>query len=275
MKATLIVSLLIGAGIAGAEAQSADRYSADGLRYQIDGRGPDVVLVHAFQMDLREWDEVVPDLAQSHRVLRYDVRGHGRSRFTEPLPSPVADLLALLDELKIGRAVLVGSSMGSTIALDFALTHPDRVDRLVLLSPGIPGSKITAGFDWMQPILEAVRNHDPTRAAELWWECPLMSGARQRPEAARYRSVVMDNARIWTITSRPPGLSPPAGTRLKDVKAPVLVVAGALDRYGSLEVTRVVAEGVPNGRSLLVDGAGHMLAIEKPSDVTRAILSAR
>jgi 3-oxoadipate enol-lactonase len=275
MKATLIALMIVGAGIGGTATRSADHYSAGGLRYHLDGRGADVVLIHAFQMDLREWDEVVPEIVQSRRVLRYDVRGHGRSRFTEPLPSPVADLLALLDELKIGRAVFVGSSMGSTIALDFALTHPDRVDRLILLAPGIPGIKTTASFDWMAPILEAVKSRDPSRAAELWWECPLMSGARQRPAAARYRSVVIDNARVWTIASRAPGLSPPAGTRLRDVKAPVLAVAGSLDQYGSLEVTRAVAEGVPNGRTLIVNDAGHMLTIEKPSDVSRAILSAQ
>ena len=273
MKAMLIALMIVGAGIDGASAPSEDHVSADGLRYQLDGHGPDVVLIHAFQMDLREWDEVVPGLVQSRRVLRYDVRGHGRSRFTEPLPSPVADLLALLDELKIGRAVLVGSSMGSTIALEFALTHPDRVDRLILMSPGIPGIKVTARFDWMQPILEAVKSRDPSRAAELWWECPLMNGARQSPASARYRSVVIDNAKVWTIASRPPGLSPPAATRLGDVKAPVLAVAGSLDQYGSLEVTRAIADSVPNGRTLIVDGAGHMLTIEKPSDVSRAILS--
>jgi pimeloyl-ACP methyl ester carboxylesterase len=122
-----------------ATTQVRDTFSAGGLHYTIEGRGPDVVLIHAFQMDLREWDAVARTLAGSRRVIRYDVRGHGTSRVSGDLPAPVVDLLGLLDELDVPRATLVGLSMGATIALDFALTHPERVERLVLASPGIPG----------------------------------------------------------------------------------------------------------------------------------------
>jgi pimeloyl-ACP methyl ester carboxylesterase len=252
-----------------------DGVTTNGLHYRSDGRGPTVVLIHAFHMDLREWDDVVPLVVGTSRVLRYDVRGHGRSKITSPLPSSVDDLLSLLDELKVARATLAGLSMGSNVALDFALTHPDRVDGLVLLSPGLAGIKASGSLEWMQPIAAAVKGGDPKRAAELWWEGPLLSGVREAgSSAARYRSVVIENASVWTLGAPPPQLDPPAGKRLHEVKAPVVAAAGALDRSGSLEFVRTIAEGVAHGRAVVIEGAGHMLAIEKPREVSQLIIAA-
>jgi pimeloyl-ACP methyl ester carboxylesterase len=207
--------------------------------------------------------------------VRYDVRGHGRSRVSGPLPPTVADLAALLDELKIPTATLAGLSMGSTIALDFALTHPGRVEGLVLFSPGLTSVKTSANLDWMKPIIGAVKDGSPRRAAELWWESPLLAGARTAgPRAARYREMVLENASIWTLPGPPPPLDPPAGQRLKEITVPVIAAAGELDESGSLEAARVIASAVQKGRSVVVPGAGHMLSIEKPAEVAR-IISAR
>jgi 3-oxoadipate enol-lactonase len=257
-----------------------DRMSAGGLHYRIDGRGPDVVLIHAFHMDLREWDEVAAALASSRRVIRYDVRGHGRSEVKGPLPSTDADLLGLLDELTVARATLVGLSMGSTVAVDFALTHADRVDRLIAVSPSVPGVATTApaaGPEWMRPILQAARHAQPRRAAELWWDSPLFALIRAPASASlradRYRGVVMDNAKVWTLSTRPPPLTPPAGARLHELNVPVLTVAGESDPLGSLDIARSVASSVPDGRCVVIPGAGHMLSLERPGELTRLILS--
>lgn len=259
--------------LAGAPVQAQNGFTTNGLHYRIEGHGPTVVLIHGFHMDLREWDDVVPRVVQARRVVRYDVRGHGRSTLPAPLPSSVVDLLSLLDELKIPRATLVGLSMGSNIALDFALSHPDRVEALVLLSPGLAGIKASSSLEWMRPIAAAVKSGDSKRAAELWWEGPLLSGVRQAgPSAARYRTVVIDNASIWTIGAPPPELDPPAGKRLHEIKAPVVAVAGELDRSGSLEFARRIAEGVRQGRAVVIPGAGHMLSVEKPLEVSRLVV---
>ncbi len=276
-RVALLVSLsAVAAPVPGPSAQTSEALTAAGLHYRIDGRGPTVVLIHAFHMDLREWDDVVPRVAETRRVVRYDVRGHGRSKVMAPLPSSVDDLLGLLDELKVPRATLVGLSMGSSIALDFALTHPDRVERLVLLSPGLAGIKASASLDWMQPIASAVKGGDSRRAAELFWESPLLAGVRRSGRSAeRYRAVVMDNAPVWTLRAPPPQLEPPAGTRLKEVTARTVAAAGALDRSGSLEFVSMIAEGVLHGRAVVIQEAGHMLAIEKPREVSQLVINGR
>jgi pimeloyl-ACP methyl ester carboxylesterase len=260
--------------VAGVRAQPATELTSTGLNYRVEGRGPTVVLIHAFHMDLREWDDVVVALVDSRRIVRYDVRGHGRSRASTPLPSSVADLAALLDELKIRSATLVGLSMGSSIALDFALTHPDRVEGLVLFSPGLTSVKASAKLDWMKPIAAAIKSGSPQRASELWWESPLLEGARKAgSRAARFRAVVMDNASIWTLPGPPPPLDPPASQRLTEIKVSVVAVAGELDESGSVEAARVIASSVQNGRAIVIPGAWHMLSIEKPDEVARIILA--
>ena len=119
--------------------------SINGRDYYVDlaGSGSPIVLLHAGIADSRMWDRQFDAFAAGHTVLRYDQPGYGR---TAPTPGPFTpreELRLLLDTLGIERASLVGCSMGSRAALDFALRYPDRVDRLVLTSPSVNGFRYT------------------------------------------------------------------------------------------------------------------------------------
>jgi 2-succinyl-6-hydroxy-2,4-cyclohexadiene-1-carboxylate synthase len=257
----------------GAGAQPAEGVSANGLHYKVEGVGPVVVLIHAFQMDLREWDAVAPALAKSRRVVRYDVRGHGSSKLVSPPPSTVADLGALLDELKVPRATLVGLSMGATVAMDFALTHPDRVERLVLVSPGPPGIPGGAMPDWMGTVAAAAKAGKADEAGRLWWESPMFDRVRKdEAAAAAARAVVTDNADIWKLRERPPAMVPATGTRVAELAMPTLVVAGEQDELGSAAIARAMADKLRRGRLVMVPGAGHMLSLERPAELAALIL---
>ena len=109
------------------------------LYYREAGEDPPVILLHGGYLDHRMWDGQVQTLARDHRVVRYDIRSHGRSSAEEVPFSDVEDLGALMDALAIPRATLVGLSMGGFIAADFALARPERVVSLVLVGPGISG----------------------------------------------------------------------------------------------------------------------------------------
>lgn len=247
--------------------------SRNGLHYIIEGSGPPVVLVHAFQMDAREWDEIAPELAQDWRVIRYDVRGHGRSAgATKPI-APHDDLRDLLDELHVSRASLVGVSMGSGIVLDAALAYPDRVDRVVMVSPTVSGVNTIVPFDWMTPIIAQVRAGAKDSAAALWWASSMMAGARKRGAAGeRYHQVVLDNARIWgeNPANRLP-LDPPAGQRLESLKAPLLVIVGERDAAAIRQLADLLTRRVPNAEALTMAGAGHMISVERPADLAAEI----
>lgn len=254
-------------------ADAVDAVSARGLHYRVSGRGDPVVLVHAFQTDLREWDEVEPILARSRRVIRYDSRGHGRSPATASF-SHHEDLDNLLSELGVDLADVVGLSMGATIALDFALEHPTRVRRLVLVSPGVPGVASTASFDWMQPILAAVRARDTARAAELWWATDFFAATRARGDGGlRYRAVVMDNAHIWLGDRRlERRLDPPAGARLEELRAPLLAVVGEHDVSDAPRHADTLVARAAGARRLTIAGAGHMVSTDRPAELAAAVL---
>jgi len=110
--------------------------SADGtaIAYTVAGDGPDVVLVHCWCGDRGFWDQALDDLARDHRVLAVDLGGHGESdqqRADYTMEAFAADVLAAMDEVQMRRAVVVGHSVGGTVALAMASAAPDRVHRVV------------------------------------------------------------------------------------------------------------------------------------------------
>jgi uncharacterized protein (TIGR02246 family) len=104
------------------------------LYYEVKGEGQPLILLHAGGMDSKMWDAQFDRLSQQFLVVRYDLRGFGRSSKPEQPFYPVDDLHQLMRHLGIKRASLVGLSMGSGVALDFALEHPEMVEKLVLAS---------------------------------------------------------------------------------------------------------------------------------------------
>ncbi|HEX5163933.1 MAG TPA: alpha/beta fold hydrolase, partial [Thermomicrobiales bacterium] len=113
------------------------------LYYEVSGPpdAPAVVLVHGFSLDTRMWAGQVGPLSERYRVVRYDLRGFGRSAIPEAGVhyQHHDDLRALLDQLGIERATVVGLSLGGAVTLDFALHHPQRLTGLVLADAVVPG----------------------------------------------------------------------------------------------------------------------------------------
>ncbi len=111
------------------------------LHYISAGEGPDVVLLHGFLGNLAVWHlYMMPVLRREFKVLTYDLRGHGYSQVTPTgytAKNMAEDLLGLLDALKINKCTLMGHSYGADICLYFALKHPDRVDKILALEPGL------------------------------------------------------------------------------------------------------------------------------------------
>jgi 3-oxoadipate enol-lactonase len=110
------------------------------LCWEMAGQGQTVVLLHGFTLDSRMWDDQFLALAQHFQVIRYDLRGFGRSAVPTAAPyAHEADLAGLLDQLGIAQAHLVGLSKGGAVALNFALTYPRRTASLVLIDAVLPG----------------------------------------------------------------------------------------------------------------------------------------
>jgi len=139
------------------------------LYYERAGRGPAVILIHPGLWDSLLWNPQFASLAKQRDVIRYDLRGSGRSEPASAPYSDVQDLLELMVFLDVERATLVGLSVGAAVAIDFTLAYPEMVAGL------IPASPVLSGYEWNDPgmampreeIASAVETGRPERAVEV------------------------------------------------------------------------------------------------------------
>jgi pimeloyl-ACP methyl ester carboxylesterase len=136
------------------------------LYYEAAGAGSPIVLLHGLDLDRRMWDEQVVPLAHAHTVVRYDLRGFGRSTAGSQSGTHVADLKALLDHLELVSVSLVGISLGGGVAIDFATAYPNAVRALILVDPLLEGTAAAHLGDVAVPTLVAVGALDAQDAQE-------------------------------------------------------------------------------------------------------------
>lgn len=246
------------------------------LYVETSGDGePTVVLVHAGIADLRMWDRQVASLAAGHRVVRYDVRGFGRSPDPDGDWYDHEDLLAVLDAEGIGRAVLVGASNGGRIVLDTGVTAPDRVLALVLAASALPGVELS---DELEADFahegDALRSGDIERAKEInmrWWVTGVGREAIEvDPDVREAVGGWLDDllprqaAQLRADAGEAQLVEPLVRDRLGELTMPVLVLVGRHDDLGMRTIARHIADQLPDGEFVELDGAAHLLTLERP-----------
>lgn len=238
------------------------------------GVGDPLVLVHGLVFaNLTSWYlTVAPRLAPRRRVVLYDLRGHGRS---EPaatgydLATMADDLGALLDVLDVdGPVDLGGHSFGGAIPLRFAIDHPERVRRLVIVDAPIPpfDPDVLEPFTSIDPFEALETLPDPTDVVDgPEWRHKVGVGDRQRrlrrERFARFRdeTTVVDDLLEETVLGE---------DALAGMSAPTLLLYGRESPF--LSTGERLAELLPNARLVVLE-AGHLLPIETPAEVARAI----
>ncbi|MBI4410704.1 MAG: alpha/beta fold hydrolase [Gemmatimonadetes bacterium] len=235
-----------------------------------------VLLLHGSNMDSRIWEDQLGALVDQYRVITYDLRGFGRSSRADVPFAAHQDLKALLDSLRIERTALVGLSLGGRVALDFALTWPERVRALVLAAPGVSGHRPNSPVEpWVRELIEAIRARDTIRATDAWLSSPAMRPAMERPDLApRLRAISYANSGIFALGASPERpLDPPAIDRLHEVRAPTLVIIGDRDAEALRALADTLAARIPGARKVVIPGAGHLTNVEAPEAFNRALLA--
>ena len=247
------------------------------LVYEAAGDGPPVVLLHGFTLDMRMWDDQMPAFAARHRVVRYDLRGFGASApFVPGEPYTHADdQRALMTHLGIGRAAVVGLSMGGWAALEFALTYPESVSALVLVDSalrGYPWSPSAAAT--IDAIYRLGREGRLDEAKAGWLADPLFACSGRTPAAtARLAQIIADYPCGHLLQDDPHlPLDPPACERLHEIAAPTLVVVGEQDLPDFHHIAGRFAAEIPNSRTVVLAAAGHMANMDAPVTFNRAVL---
>lgn len=244
--------------------------AANGLWYERTGAGDPVVLLHAGVVDSRIWAPVVPALAEHYDVVTYDQRAYGRSSGWDGPYSLVDDLTGLLDELGIVRTALVGLSRGGRIALDAALTRPERVTKLALVASALPGRPLEIqGTPEQEARWEAAEERgDAAELAELDLEIWAPLGADEE-----LRAMFLENAAASNGDDPAVPVEPPAATRLGEIRVPTLVVTGDHDDPAINEVGDVLEREIAGAQRLVIAKADHLIPWRSPEQLVSALIA--
>lgn len=240
----------------------------DGARLRVveRGAGEALVLVHGFALDARCYAAQVERFARSHRVIVPELRGYGGSDLpTGPYAHP-ADLLAVLDELEVTRAVLVGVSLGAQVVTALALDRPDRTAGLVLVSPLIRGLPAPGLMSLLKEIWQTAAAHGVDAARRAWRESALLRPTDAAPAARATLDAMLADYHGWHWLHRDPERAPdpPVAQRLAALRAPLLVITGARDLPDFHAMAAAVTAQVPAAQSVRIPDAGHLPQMEQP-----------
>ena len=255
--------------------------AVDGGRLYVEavGAGPALVLIHGSSVDMRMWDEPTAELASTYRVIRYDLRGLGKS---EPPVAPYRmtdDVGAVLDHLGVVAAALVGFSTGGAVAAEFAATNPERVTALVLVGAVVQPDPADAAAPALEAAEELMTLLAPRKAAReqadlsaaVEADLDVWASAHHGAARARLRDWGMANPYFHLGMFRHEQLGLLGEATLGKVTSPTLVIVGDKD----VELTRRAAEhlaaGIPGARLQVFAGADHYVSTAQPDAFTAAL----
>lgn len=206
------------------------------INYELRGRGEPLVLIGGLSIDIVELEPVISELAGRFQVLAFDNRGSGLSgKPDEPysIGMMAEDTAALMEAAGIGRASVIGISMGGRIALTLALSHPDKISRLVLVSTSCRGIR-----GWRYPVLDFISR------------LPGLRGRNPQPAYARRRQhqAVLDFD---------------CCASLGDIQAPTLILHGRKDRIAPYPLAQEMHAAI-NGSQLVTFAGGHLFLFLSP-----------
>ena len=249
------------------------------INYERTGEGMPVIFLHAGVADSRLWGPQVDAFAKHFDVIRPDMRGFGKSELPPGPWSPRADLLALVDALQLKPAHLIGCSMGGSLAIDFALDHPERVSKLVIVDGGVSGQPEKPEYDYLGAEVDAADkagDHVALNQAEmhLWLDGPYRAKGYVRQEL-RDLFLEMNGGNIendWDSAPIENRLEPPAFERLSEITAPTLVIVGDKDLAPVLETADLLASSIRGARKHVIRDAAHLPSLEHPDEFNRVVL---
>lgn len=235
------------------------------------GYGDPVIFLHAGVADHRMWEPQMDAMRLDMQAVAYDQRGHGRTESEDVAYADLDDLQAVLDHFSIGRAVLVGCSMGGGLATAFALEHPERVAGLVLVAAAIPGmpfmeldaqeNQIDAEYAAMEAgdNLEALNQFE----ARVWLDG--VHGREGRVQGPlRDLFLEMNKQRLNHPLLNHKQARPECFSRLSEIQVPVLLIAGLCDSTYYHRLNDQLAETHGNMHSRHIDNAGHLPNLDDP-----------
>ena len=227
------------------------------------------------------WDPQWATFSRSHRVVRYDQRGFGRSPIGPGRFSNARDLLDLIEQQALESVALVGVSMGGRIALEVSLARPELIEALVLVGAGLPGHQWSAEMKAADEAEQAaLARGDLDEAVEVTLRT-WVDGPRRRPEDVdpEVRARVAEMQRrayelqlpVWETAEEEP-LVGDLAERIGEVGAPTLVLVGEEDVPDMHEIADRLERELPNARRASIAETAHVPSLERPREFDQLVL---
>jgi pimeloyl-ACP methyl ester carboxylesterase len=245
------------------------------LYYETAGQGIALVMIHAGVADSRQWNNEFAAFARHYQVVRYDMRGYGKSEPVGGEFNHMDDLVAVLNALNLQEPVVImGCSMGGGLAMDFALTHPSRTRALIMVGSAPSGLELDvpapAKFAEVEKAFEA---GDLDLVSELetqvWFD-----GTGRTPEQVdqAMRKLLYEMNRqalaheMKQLGKRLPNTQVPAFDRLSALEIPVLIVIGEHDTPYILAAADYMIERVQSVEKVIIKDAAHLPNMDHPEE---------
>jgi pimeloyl-ACP methyl ester carboxylesterase len=236
------------------------------IYYEVHGEGPVILLTHGLCATSRMWAGQIDVLSKAHKLVLWDLRGHGRSDYPEDQnayteAATVSDMAAILDSVGAETAIVGGLSVGGYMSLAFHRVHPERVRALLIIDTG-------PGF----------RNDE---AREAWNAVSIQSAERLEKEGLAYlaartaemRTSHHRNAEGLAKASR--GIAthkdPSVINSLPTITVPTLVLVGA-DDTGFINATNYMAAKIPDAEKVVIPNAGHAVNLDQPEVFNKTVV---
>ena len=236
------------------------------IHYEVHGSGPPLILTHGYSSTSAMWQGQIEALSKRHRLILWDMRGHGQSDYPDD-PSAysealtVGDIAALLDEVGAAKAIVGGLSLGGYMSLAFYRAHPERVRALLIIDTGPGFKKDDAREAWNR------RAHDTADRFEQHGLDVLKSASRERSSVSHRDASGLARAARGMLTQRDARVI----ELLPEIKVPSLVVVGA-DDTPFLAASDYMAAKIPGAQKAVIPAAGHAVNIDQPQAFIDAVV---
>jgi pimeloyl-ACP methyl ester carboxylesterase len=250
------------------------------IYYETAGEGTPFVMIHAGVADCRQWNNEFAYFGRSYRVVRYDMRGYGKSAPVDGEFNHMEDLISLLDSLELHEPViLMGCSMGGGIAMDFALTQPARARALIMVGSAPTGLELDVPkSDKFEEAEKAFEAGDVDLTAEIetqiWFD-----GTGRTPQQVNQemRKLLYEMARralsyeVMQLGRRLPNAPIPAVQSLSKLHIPTLVIVGAQDTPYILAAADYMGENIPSSQKVVIEDAAHLPNMDHPDEFKKMV----
>jgi len=249
------------------------------LYFEMKGTGKPLLLLHSGSSDHRMWAEQCRKLSRYFQVIIPDFRGYGKSPAPSEPFSHFEDMFYFIQNLKLKNVNIVGCSLGGKVAIELVIAHPEAVNRLILVSPGLNGYEYqdVETLEKDAILEELIADGKRQEVADLLIDIWVVGLKRKRDTVSLdvislVREMILDN--YYSVVDKYPETSPGFNviSRLNEIHVPTLVMIGDEDLSDMLAISQLVADRIPGAKRLEINNAAHLPNLENGTLFNQSVI---